>query len=60
MKSMDLTIPMGRKDHFKEVMEMVKGHEKKYTRAKKLLEQAQKRYEKHANQTRRYVEFEVG
>jgi hypothetical protein len=29
MKSMDLTIPMGRKDHFKEVMKMVKGHEEK-------------------------------
>ncbi len=38
---MDLTIPMGLKDHSKEVVEMVKGHEEKYTQAKKLLEQAQ-------------------
>ncbi len=30
-KSMDLTIPMGQKDHSKEVVEMVKGHEEKYT-----------------------------
>ncbi len=29
-KIMDLAIPMGHKDHSKEVMEMVKGHEKKY------------------------------
>jgi hypothetical protein len=36
-KLMDLAIPMGRKDHFKEAMEMVKGHEKKYAQAKKLL-----------------------
>jgi hypothetical protein len=48
-KPMDLTIPMGRKDHSKEVVEMVKGHEKLYTLAKKLLELAQKRYEKHTN-----------
>jgi hypothetical protein len=25
---MDLTIPMGQRDHSKEVVEMVKGHEK--------------------------------
>jgi hypothetical protein len=30
-KLMDLTIPMGWKDHSKEVVEMVKGHEEKYT-----------------------------
>jgi hypothetical protein len=29
-KPMDLAIPMGRKDHSKEVVEMVKGHEKLY------------------------------
>jgi hypothetical protein len=40
-KPMDLTIPMGWKDHSKEAVEMVKGHEKKYTQAKKVLEQAQ-------------------
>jgi hypothetical protein len=39
---MDLIIPMGWKDHSKEVVEMVKGHENKYTQSKKLLEQAQK------------------
>jgi hypothetical protein len=38
MKSMDFTIPMGQKDHSKEVVEMVKGHEEKYARTKKLLE----------------------
>jgi len=37
-KSMDLTIPMGQRDHSKEAMEMVKRHEEKYSRAKKLLE----------------------
>jgi hypothetical protein len=37
-KLMDLAIPMGRRDHFKEAMEMVKGREKKYVRTKKLLE----------------------
>jgi hypothetical protein len=37
-KSMDLTIPIGRKNHSKEVVEMVEGCEKKYARAKKLLE----------------------
>jgi hypothetical protein len=47
---------MGHKDHSKEAMEMVKGGEEKYVRAKKLLEHAQKWYEKHANQTRRHVE----
>jgi hypothetical protein len=36
---MDLAIPMGWKDHSKEVVEMVKGHEDKYAWAKKLLEQ---------------------
>jgi hypothetical protein len=30
-KPMDLAIPMEQKDHSKEVMEMVKGHEKLYT-----------------------------
>ncbi len=39
---MDLAIPMGRKDHSKEVVEMVKGHEKLYTLPKKFLELAQK------------------
>jgi hypothetical protein len=29
-KPMDLTIPMGQKDHSKEAMEMVKGCEKLY------------------------------
>jgi hypothetical protein len=29
-KLMDLTNPMGWKDHSKEAMEMVKGHEEKY------------------------------
>jgi hypothetical protein len=28
-RSMDLTIPMGQRDHSKEVVEMVKGHKKK-------------------------------
>jgi hypothetical protein len=56
MKLMDLTILMEHKDHSKEAMEMVKGGEEKYVRAKKLLEYAQKWYEKHANQTRRHVE----
>jgi hypothetical protein len=51
MKSMDLTILMGHKDHSKEAMEMVKGGEEKYVQVKKLLEYAQKWYEKHANQT---------
>jgi hypothetical protein len=59
-KPMDLTIHVGCKDHSKEVVEMVKGHEEKYTQAKKLLEQVQKQYEKHAKKTQRHVEFEVG
>ncbi len=37
-KLMDLTIPMGRKDHSKEVVEMVKGQEEKCTETKKLLQ----------------------
>lgn len=37
---MDLTIPMGRRDHSKEVIETVKGREKLHTRIKKLLEEA--------------------
>jgi hypothetical protein len=41
-KPIDLTIPMGWKDNSKEAMEMVKECEKLYTRAKKLLEKAQK------------------
>jgi hypothetical protein len=41
-KSMDLSIPIGRKYHSKEVVEMVKGHKERYAQAKKLLEQAQK------------------
>jgi len=56
---MDLTITMGRSDHCKEAMEMVKGCEEKYTWAKKLLEHAQKWYEKHANKMWRHVEFEI-
>jgi hypothetical protein len=36
MKLMDLAIPMRRRDHFKKTMEMVKGHEEKYVRTKKL------------------------
>jgi len=59
-KLMDLTIPMGSIYHSKEIMEMVKRCEEKYAQAKKLLEQAQKRYGKHANKTWRHVEFEVG
>jgi hypothetical protein len=39
---------------------MVKGHEEKYAQAKNLLEQAQKWYETHVNETRRHVEFKVG
>jgi Zn finger protein HypA/HybF involved in hydrogenase expression len=39
---------------------MVKGCEEKYAQTKKLLEQVQKWYEKHANKTQRHVEFEVG
>jgi hypothetical protein len=33
---------MGQKDHSKEAMEMVKGHEKLYAQPNKLLEQAKK------------------
>jgi len=50
-KPMDLTISMGHRDHSKEVVEIVRGWEELYTQAKKLLEEAQKRYEKHANKT---------
>jgi hypothetical protein len=39
-KPMGLTIPMGRRDHSKKVIEMVKGREKLHTRVKKLLEEA--------------------
>jgi hypothetical protein len=35
---MDLAIPMGWKDNFKESMEMVKGCEDKYAWAKRFLE----------------------
>jgi hypothetical protein len=35
---MDLGIPTWWKNHSKEVVEMVKGQEKKYTQAKKLLQ----------------------
>jgi hypothetical protein len=48
---MDLAIPMGQKDHSNEVMEMVKRHGKLYAQPNKLLDQAQKQYEKHANKT---------
>jgi hypothetical protein len=51
---------MGQRDHSKEAMEMVKGCEEKYAQAKKLLEHAQKWYEKHVNKTQRHVKFEVG
>ncbi len=37
-KPMDLAIPMGKRDHSKEVVEMVKGLEELYARTKKLLE----------------------
>lgn len=40
-------------------MEVVNGHEL-YILAKKLLEQAKKCYEEHANKTQMHVEFEVG
>jgi hypothetical protein len=48
---MDFAIPMGRKDHSKEDMEMVKRREEKYAWTKKLLGQVQKWCEKHANKT---------
>jgi hypothetical protein len=35
---MDLAIPIGWRDHFKEAMEMVKGCEELYDQAKRLLE----------------------
>ncbi len=57
---MDLAIPIWQIYHSKEIVEMVKGCEEKYTQAKKLLEQTQKSYEKHTNKTQRHVEFEVG
>ncbi len=59
-KPMDLIIPMGQKDHSKDDVEMVKGWEELYAQTNKLLEQAQKHYEKHVNKTQRHVEFEVG
>jgi hypothetical protein len=34
-KTMDVAIPMGRRDHSKEAEEMVRGCEKLYTQAKK-------------------------
>ncbi len=37
-KLMDLAIPLWHKDHFKEVVEMVKGREEKYTQTNKLFE----------------------
>jgi hypothetical protein len=50
-KPMDLVIPMGQRDHSKDVVEMVKGREEFYAQTKKFLEQAQKHYEKHVNKT---------
>ncbi len=41
---MDLTIPMGWRDHSKEDVEMVKGQQDKYAQTKKLLKYAQKWY----------------
>jgi hypothetical protein len=39
---------------------MVQGCEELYARTKKLfVQQAQKRYEKHANKTQKHVEFEI-
>ncbi len=57
---MDITIPMGQRDHSKKVVEMVKRCEEKYAQTKKLLKWAQKQYEEHANKTQKHVEFEVG
>jgi hypothetical protein len=37
-KPMDVAIPMGKRDHSKEVVEMVKRLEELYAQAKKLLE----------------------
>ncbi len=48
---MDLAIPMGRRYHSKEIVEMVNGCENKYAQANKLLEQTQKLYERHTNKT---------
>ncbi len=48
---MDLTIPMGCKEHSNEAVKMIKGLEKKNAQTKKLLEKVQKRYEKHVNKT---------
>jgi hypothetical protein len=39
---------------------IAKGREEKYAWTKKLLEHAQKWYEKHVNKTWKHVEFEVG
>jgi hypothetical protein len=39
---------------------MVKGCEKKYAQVKKLLDQAQKQCEKHANKILMHMEFEIG
>jgi len=39
-KPMDLAIPMGKKDHSKEVVKMVKRLEELYAQAKKLLEKS--------------------
>ncbi len=47
-KTMDMAISMGRRDHFKEVEEMVRGCEN-YTQAKKW-----KWKEKHANKTQKH------
>ncbi len=57
---MDLTIPMGCKEHSNEAVKMIKGLEKKNAQTKKLLEKVQKRYEKHVNKTQKHVEFEIG
>jgi hypothetical protein len=57
---MELSIPMGQRDHSKEVVKMVIECEIFNTWAKKFLEQVQKWYDKHANKTWRHVEFEIG
>jgi hypothetical protein len=38
MKSMDLTIPMGQRNHSREVVDMAKGRDENNASAKKLLE----------------------
>ncbi len=38
MKSMDLTIPMGQRNHSMEVVDMAKGRDENNASAKKLLE----------------------